>query len=524
MEVPSTTGGRGPSAQGGGRSGWVETLRRFDPVTFVLVAHAALLLAFGRVLHPGWGMAAAVGFAAWRGTLEAARARATGRSEEVLGLLKGAGSLVLAAALMAADGGTESPFFFWPLILLAWQALLRPVRQFGLFAGVGVLSYVGVVLAVPDVTPASLARLGLLVAFCGLLVVGRLRLEEHQAEAERASRLLRDAFWAAPVGLAVVGGEPPRVLYTNHTAHAMRLLAAHEGDEEGLGRLVRQVKQENEAVGPELLDLGSPQGPRYLRVLATPHRLNGEVAAVVCAEDVTAQVTVGEERRRFLQLASHQLRTPLTPIIGYAELLRAGHLVEGELAEAAEAILRAGRRLERLFERMAAVVRLQHEAGRESTDIALREILEELGRVAPGILEGVELLGDPNEVVRCHPQSVALALRELLDNGHRFGEPPVRLAWRRGGGRIELRVSDAGEGPAPALGEKILFGEWGEGEDLDVMPRGMGTRLGLCQARLLVDLMGGELELVRERGDWAFVMRLVAALVADRLEHTAANR
>ncbi|MGH8937203.1 MAG: sensor histidine kinase, partial [Acidimicrobiia bacterium] len=433
--------------------------------------------------------------------------------------------LVLAATLMAADGGTESPFFFWPLILLAWQALLRPMPQLGLLAGVAVASYLGVVLAVPDVTSASLARLGLLVAFCGILVVGRLRLEEHEAEAERAGRLLRDAFWAAPVGLAVVGGEPPRVLYANQTAHAMRLFAANEEEEgtQALGCLVRQVKEERQAVGPELLALGSKAACRYFRALATPHRLNGKVAAVVCAEDVTAQVTVGEERRRFLKLASHQLRTPLTPIIGYAELLRAGQLGEGELAEAAEAIHRAGRRLERLFERMAAVVRLQHEVGRESTDVAMRDLLEELRGVAPEVLVGVELLGDANEAARCHPQSVALALRELLDNGHRFGTPPVRLAWRRRGDRVELRVSDAGKGPDPALGQEVLFGEWGEGEDSDVMPRGMGTRLGLRQARLLANLAGGDLELVRDRGNWAFLMRLAASVGADRTERSVAS-
>ena len=99
-------------------------------------------------------------------------------------------------------------------------------------------------------------------------------------------------------------------------------------------------------------------------------------------------------------------------------------------------------------------------------------------------------------------------MRELVDNGHRFGQPPVRLAWIGQASVVEFRVSDAGPSPDPAVCEEVLLGEWGKGGEDDTMAPGMGTRLGLLQARLLAELTRGELTLQRSGEQWAFNLRL----------------
>ncbi|MEX1092012.1 MAG: ATP-binding protein [Acidimicrobiia bacterium] len=91
---------------------------------------------------------------------------------------------------------------------------------------------------------------------------------------------------------------------------------------------------------------------------------------------------------------------------------------------------------------------------------------------------------------------------------HRFGQPTVRLTWTRTGDTVEFQVTDAGNGPDPDLAGDRLFGDWGKGGDDETMTPGMGTRLGLLQARLLTELSGGELTLHRTDTEWAFTMRI----------------
>ncbi|HEX9645668.1 MAG TPA: HAMP domain-containing sensor histidine kinase [Acidimicrobiia bacterium] len=483
-------------------------------MTLVLLAHAAALLAMGRVRHPGWGLVAALGLGAWRIGFGALRRVGTDRRwPDRADLLSEGGTLIIAAAMIAADGGTESPFFFWTLLILAWQALVSPFRRLVVLAVIAATTYLGVVVAANDITTTSTARFGLLAAYCTVLAVGRLRLEHHQMEAHQAGQLLNDAFAAAPIGLAVVAGDPQCVVYANTTATHLALREVMEGPgaaARSFQRLVEEARSIDAVAGPELVVVRAAGAePRYLRVMATPHRPNGDDAVVVCAEDVTAQVNVGEERRRFLLLASHQLRTPLTPIIAYAELLKEHRVADDELADVADEIIRAGHDLEMLFDRMAAVTRLQRAAPQEPESVETGEILAAMQRLDPGILDDVDIRGDHHEVARCDPELTARALRELIDNGRRFGQAPVRLSWRRTGDAVEFQVSDSGPGPDPTLTDQALFGDWGQGRDGYTMASGMGTRLGLLQARLLAELTGGELTLQRNEDDWAFTLRVV---------------
>lgn len=499
------------------RPRWFKLLVRIDPVEIALVLHGFALVGADRVADRAWAAALVTLFALWRPAIDLARRRLPER-EPSLYLVKGAGSLLLAMALVGVDGGTESPFFFWPLLILAWKALVVPVRALALLAGVAVAAYLAVVFAVPDLTAASLGRLLLLIAFCGVLVVGRFRLDHHRDRSEALLRLLADAFWHAPVGLVVVGSDPDRIYHTNETARTMGLASPLTGEQAGsLRKMADRAREEGEPVGPDLFVLHGEESTRYLRVLAAPHRLSQEETVVIlCAEDVSSQVTVGEQRRRFLEFASHQLRTPLTPIVAYAQLLERGQLDQDQVPEATRAILKGAERLLRLFDRMAAVVRLQHEAPHELEELSMEELLDRhLRPIDPRLLDGVVVNGDPAVRIRCHPASVARALLELLDNSHRFGRPPATLSWETEDAQVVIRLRDAGEGPDTGEDSGALFADWGQALPADVMPRGMGTRLGLVQAHLLVSLSSGDLRFVREDGDWAFVLRIHSG-VRDR--------
>lgn len=160
---------------------------------------------------------------------------------------------------------------------------------------------------------------------------------------------------------------------------------------------------------------------------------------------------------------------------------------------------------------------LQRLAAAASVDFTLpaRSEVVDLGRLARSVAAETEREGRPTGVrgpssVRVLGREADLRrlLRELVDNGHRHGEPPVRLIFERLVDRISLTVVDSGPGvPAPRRAEVLEpFARLGRASD------GAGLGLGLTIAKRLVSSMGGTLTIGDTPvGGAAFVVRLPPA-------------
>jgi len=501
-------------------SGWFDSIERWDPVGIILTVHGLVLFLLDEVADPSLTIVLVVALAVWRLSNRLVARTDLGVSHTSMILSAEGGSLVLAAALVAADGGTESPFFFWPLILLAWCALIFTRGQLAVMVGITVVSYIGVVVVASDVTATSMARLGLLLAFAGVLIVARSRIDYHRASAEHSERLLRDAIGVTPAGLVVVSATDYQPVYTNHAAHEMRLLRGLEDSSPRIGRL-REIVDEALAtgmtIGPELLNARDEETPaRHLRVVATPHESGGERMVVLAAEDVSHQVEVGEERRSFFRFAGHQLRTPLTPIIAYAEMLQRGELNDESASLAANEIESSARELLRLLERMLAVADLQHGIDIDTGIVSVGDILD---RLEDPLLRDVETSGNTELQVECNLDLVARAVTELIENSRQFGEPPVHLEWGDQGEGVVFKIWDGGPGPEIDSAEDLMFSHWGSTEPTRMMTPGMRSRLGLVQARLLVTLSDGSLSFARgdEGSAWWFQLRLPKEAAAGQV-------
>lgn len=496
--------GHGPSAFEilGGRwtaPGWMRPLFRWDALTVGLGAHGVALFLLDEMTRPALGAGIVAGFVAWRAAMRFWRLRTRDPlSAHRIEMIRAVGSLLLAAGLVASDGGTESPVFFWPLIILAWNALVHSVDDFGILIAVTLATYIAVVALVRDYTATSMARFGLLVIFCGVLQVGILRLRTQGRHSAELTRLLREVLDRAPVGLAVADEETGEVAFANEDFTGLGLNDDEVRDAAARAHLAQ--------VGGEalVLDRPEPDGTiRHIRVIAGTPEVRTTATVILTTEDVTDRVEMHEERRRFLQMLNHQLRTPLTPIMAYSELLAAGELERAEAERAVAEIIGAARRLNRLFTRMASIVQVQEERHHMLAPSKMAAVLRALRAIEPSIVEGVDVEGDPEIQVLTHEPTAATALFELLDNGRKYGVAPRRLAWSEEHGEVTITVSDCGSGPAST----DPFTPWGNGADPGTDPDA-GTALGLPHAHVLVSLLGGELTLERDQGRCTFLMRL----------------
>jgi two-component system, OmpR family, sensor kinase len=213
----------------------------------------------------------------------------------------------------------------------------------------------------------------------------------------------------------------------------------------------------------------------------------------------TTRETAEQARRvaadELITILAHDLRGPLTPLKGHADVIRRRAQRDGHAAnlQSAEAMLRVVGRLQRMIEDLMDTARLEQGlftlAPAEADLAALaRETAATLRTDSADIVVRApeELCGEVD------PARIRQALENLLNNArqHSPDGAPIRVevtAEPRADGRwAVLTVQDAGPGIAPDLLPK-LFTRFGGG------PRSTGLGLGLYLARGIADAHGGSL-------------------------------
>ncbi|MEV0152868.1 ATP-binding protein [Micromonospora sp. NPDC050686] len=232
----------------------------------------------------------------------------------------------------------------------------------------------------------------------------------------------------------------------------------------------------------------------------------GVVALYAELDEKSAQLrAASESKSRFLANVSHELRAPVTAIIGLGRLLTdsASDPLTPEQSEQVELIRAAAADLLTLVNDLLDLAKA--ESGRiepDWTDVDLRVVFGQLRgtlRALSARPEVALVVEEPPApaIIRSDEVLLAQVLRNLLHNGLKFTERgEVRMHARRVGDRWRLAVSDTGAGIPPELQERIF-------EEFYQVPgssRVGGTGLGLPYARRLVTLLGGSLELASEPG------------------------
>ena len=215
------------------------------------------------------------------------------------------------------------------------------------------------------------------------------------------------------------------------------------------------------------------------------HAINGMAQAL---ED-----SQGHERA-FLLSVSHDLRTPLTSIRGYAEAIADGTVVgRDSRVRAAEVISSESQRLERLVADLLDLARL------DTRRIPLRPQPIDPRAVVAGAVEafqpaaaelGVTLAAVPGGVVAVtgDAQRLAQIVANLVENTLKFASATVSVDVRPGDGEFSVIVDDDGPGIAPADLPHVFDRLY---TSRTVPGRTVGTGIGLAIVRELAVAMGG---------------------------------
>jgi len=226
------------------------------------------------------------------------------------------------------------------------------------------------------------------------------------------------------------------------------------------------------------------------------------------------------EKDDFLSRVSHEMRTPLTAIRSFAEILRDAPQDAARSERFIGIIHAEAERLTRLLDDILDLARL--EAGiapLHTGEVDAAAVAREAVAAMEGFAERngvvIETVTPSHLPVRADADRLKQVLVNLVSNAVKFhgAVPRIRLVAAAQDGRAVLRVEDAGHGVPEALRPRLFTkfgGAWGS-------QRASGAGLGLAISRQIMERLGGDLVLERTGPDgsvFAASLPLVAAPVA----------
>ncbi len=331
------------------------------------------------------------------------------------------------------------------------------------------------------------------------------QLEERFAEIKR-ERAESAALVEAMAEGVIAADDRGRIFTANAAA---RRLLGYEPSEDlpALDQLFR-VKAAREMVDALLAGRSVPE--RELELDGHTILLSGRPlphgGALLVLHDVTDLRRLETVRRDFVANVSHELKTPLTSISGYAETL-VNDPPEGEVSRRfLEVILANARRMQRLVDGLLDLSRIESGGWRpepESLEAApvAREVWTLMADRAAQRGVGFDIRIEPGaERIHADPDALRQVLTNLLDNALRYTPPGGRitLSMRRENNGVRVGVQDTGAGiTSEHLGR--IFERFYRADAARSRDEG-GTGLGLAIVKHLVEAHDGRVEARSEVG------------------------
>lgn len=212
-------------------------------------------------------------------------------------------------------------------------------------------------------------------------------------------------------------------------------------------------------------------------------------------ENILQMETEMQRQEAFMGAFAHELKTPMTAIIGYADLLRQDGLEDGTRLTAADYIYSEGQRLEKLSFKLLDLLLLEKDEA-VFREVNLSAFLEDVEKALAPVLEkkNIKLVcRGVRGKVKLEPDLVKSLLYNLVDNAGKAmdaeGSVVVRGILIPGG--CEIQVTDNGRGMEEAELSRITEAFYRVDKSRSRQQGGAGLGLSLC--RRIVELHGGHL-------------------------------
>ncbi len=273
------------------------------------------------------------------------------------------------------------------------------------------------------------------------------------------------------------------------------------------------------------LESGDFSRPPVLALASRPGRLfelrlhrPDEQHKLLITRDLTERARLDAMRRDFVANVSHEIRTPVTVIGGFAETLLELPLDEAARREYLGTILKQSQTMQRLVEDLLTLATLESStAPPEAERIDVAAMIRAVGTEAQALSQGRHAITyklQTDAAVSAAPTELESAIRNLVVNAVRYTPEGgrIEIGWRLDKGGGLLSVTDTGLGIAaehlPRLAERFYRVDRGRSRETG------GTGLGLAIVKHIIQRHGGELRIASTLGRGStFTLALPASRV-----------
>ncbi len=199
----------------------------------------------------------------------------------------------------------------------------------------------------------------------------------------------------------------------------------------------------------------------FLDIVAAPKK--DESGAILVLQDKTSHYKLLEMRKDFIANASHELKTPITIIRGFAEALHDNPDLPRETTkEITGKMVRNCERMTNLIKDLLTLTDVENLIESRLTDCDLSVMLEQccatIQDVYPDAKMTVNKSGDEEIHMLAERDLMELAFMNLIENAAKYSKPPadITVTLAKGEQWIEIRIADKGIGIPPADLEHIF--------------------------------------------------------------------
>lgn len=244
-------------------------------------------------------------------------------------------------------------------------------------------------------------------------------------------------------------------------------------------------------------------------VTVSPIMINGHPAgAIEVFRDASESYELDKMKDEFISFASHQLRTPLTAILTYTNMLLHGFKgnVTADQAEFLQIILNSGNRMNEIIDTLLNVSRM--DAGNAQITIShvqidnlVHDSVQEIWSLAEKRQQQVIINNTaPDVIIQSDPLLITEALTNLLSNAVKYTQRggTIQVTVTKQAQRVKIVVSDNGHG-IPASLQHRVFGKFFRAPNI-LQEESVGTGLGLYMVKQIIDNLGGTISFASTAG------------------------
>ena len=246
-----------------------------------------------------------------------------------------------------------------------------------------------------------------------------------------------------------------------------------------------------------------------VRVSCSPVMVFGQrMGAVIAFEDISERLAAEQRKDDFLAFATHELRNPLTPILGLSRWLdrhvkQTPERFDSDMAEAVETLLMEADRLAGIVDVFLDLSRIESDRmAFEPGPVDLCDVIATESSALAHRHPEVRLTTQPpagNCSVITDEVRIRQVLSNLLENAAKYGgeTPEVTVSLDEGENEVAIRVADRGPG-IPEEDQARIFERFQRGTSSSGK---QGLGVGLFLSRQIVEQLGGSITFVSKPGE-----------------------